>query len=276
MDRQPHQQTPASRRSPAGVALIAAAIVLAIATSYAASATTGRPRELTFTDPSGVIGTAGIGETDQTDNPFFHALGTNGRTCATCHQPAQGWSITPVELRDRFERTEGLDPIVRTNDGSNCKSADVSTIKARRRAFSLLIGKGLIRIDLDVPALTEWPLPSANLKFLSAVMWDGRHSVSGQAIGDGLIAQVIDAITGHAEGARPTREQVHKIVGFELRLFATQVADRSAGSLTVGDARSGPGSLAPEPFCIGINDPLDMLPAMPGACAAAAGGLNLE
>ena len=45
-------------------------------------------------------------------------------------------------------------------------------------------------------------------------------------------------------------------------------------ALTFGDARSGPDALAREPFCIGINDPLDMLPSMPGACAATAGGLN--
>jgi len=57
-------------------------------------------------------------------------------------------------------------------------------------------------------------------------------------------------------------------------LFSTQVVDRSAGSLADGTARSGPGPLAREPFCIGINDPLDMLPLMPGACAASSGGHN--
>jgi hypothetical protein len=296
MDRQPRQQSKASRRSSAGVAFIAAAIVLAIATSYASSARPGRLRELTFANPSGVLGTAGITETDA-GNPFFQEIGTNGRTCATCHQPAQGWSITPAELRDRFERSDGLDPIFRTNDGSNCEGADISTTRARRRAFSLLLDKGLIRVTLEAPARAEFdivevddpyrcggplsqasmyrrPLPSAHLKFLSAVMWDGRQSAPGQAIRDGLMAQVVDAVTGHAQGAPPTPAQVHKIVEFELRLFATQVADRSTGSLTAGDARSGPETLAREPFCIGINDPLDMLAAMPGSCAASSGGLN--
>src|SRR6185369_275513 len=197
------------------------------------------------------------------DNPFFQELGTNGRSCVTCHQPAQGWNITPAELRDRFDRTDGLDPIFRTNDGSNCESADVSTIWKRRRAFSLLLSKGLIRTALDLPAGAEFeilnaddpyrcgapltsvsmyrrPLPSANLKFLSAVMWDGRASMPGQAIRDGLIHQVVDM---------------------------------SAGSLTVGAARSGPGRLATELFCLGINDPLDTRPPMPGACAASSGGL---
>jgi cytochrome c peroxidase len=31
-----------------------------------------------------------------TRNPFFQVLGSNGRSCITCHQPDQGWSVTPM------------------------------------------------------------------------------------------------------------------------------------------------------------------------------------
>src|SRR6185503_13114441 len=133
-------------------------------------------------------------------NAFFQDLGTNGRTCFSCHRPAQAWTVTPTELRERFERTAGLDPIFRNNDGSNCEGADISTVRKRRGAFSLLLKKGLIRIGLDVPAGAEFdivdvddpyrcgallskpsmyrrPLPTTNLKFLSTVMWDGRETV---------------------------------------------------------------------------------------------------
>jgi hypothetical protein len=215
----------------------------------------------------------------------------------TCHRPAQAWNITPAELRDRFDRTDGLDPIFRTNDGSNCEGANVSTIGKRRRAFSLLLSKGLIRIPLDVPANAEFdilkaddpyhcgapltsasmyrrPLPSANLKFLSAVMWDGRQSKPGQAIRDGLISQVVDAVTSHAQGTPPPPAQVQSIVDFELGLFSTQIVDRSAGRLATGVTPGGPDALVRELFCIGINDPLDMRPSMPGACAGSSGGLN--
>jgi len=118
------------------------------------------------------------------------------------------------------------------------------------------------------------PLPTANLKFLSSVMWDGRASSAGQAIRDGLVRQVVDAVTGHAQGTAPAPAQIRAIVDFELGLFSTQAVDRSAGSLAEGVARSGPGALGRELFCIGINDPLDLLPPMPGACAASSGGLN--
>src|SRR5262245_40991048 len=110
MDRKLRRQTQASRRSTTGVALVTMAMVLVIVTAYAASAVSGHARVLTFPNPGGIVGTVGIDRADS-DNPFFRELGTNGRTCATCHLPAQGWSITPAELHDRFERTDGLDPI---------------------------------------------------------------------------------------------------------------------------------------------------------------------
>jgi hypothetical protein len=278
-----------------GVTLLAATVTL-IATALASSDTPHRAGEMTFPNQNGAVGIVGLDERNF-DNPFFQELGTNGRKCVTCHQPAQAWSITPAELRDRFDRTNGLDAIFRTNDGSNCEAADVSTIGQRREAFSLLLKKGLIRVPLDVPTRAEFeivavddpyrcaapltsasmyrrPLPSTNLRFLSAVMWDGRASAPGQAIRDGLIHQVIDAVTGHAQGVPPPPAQIHSIVDFELGLFATQIVDSSAGSLAAGAARSGPGALVPESFCIGINDPLNMRPLMPGACGASSDGLD--
>jgi len=105
-------------------------------------------------------------------------------------------------------------------------------------------------------------------------MWDGRASTPGQAIRDGLIHQVVDAVTGHAQGAPPAPAMIHSIVDFELGLFSTQAVDRSAGNLADGFARSGPGALRRELFCIGVNDPLEMLPPIPGACGASSGGLD--
>ena len=296
MDRAPQHQTGWSRRWTTGVALVVTATLTVLVTTYASSGVSEHADVKAFPNASGAVGIVGLNDT-AADNPFFQPLGINGRSCATCHQAAQGWTITPGELRDRFDRTNGLDPIFRTNDGSNCQDATVSTIRHRERAFSLLLSKGLIRVPLDVPAGADFeitsvddpyrcggtltaasmyrrPPPSANLRFLSAVMWDGRASMPGQAIRDGLIHQVVDAVTGHAQGLPPAAVQVQAIVDFELGLFATQVADTSAGSLTVGAAQSGPGRLARELFCLGINDALDMRPSMPGACAASSGGLD--
>src|SRR4051794_13809491 len=36
-------------------------------------------------------------------NPFFQALGTNPRSCATCHSPDQGWTDTAAANRQLFK-----------------------------------------------------------------------------------------------------------------------------------------------------------------------------
>src|SRR5262245_53753231 len=122
MDRTPQNQTERLRRLLTGVTLVTAAAALAIATAYAAPDMPPRSGGMMFPNPSGVIGIVGMNDADA-DNPFFRALGTNGRSCVTCHRPAQGWSITPADLRERFSRTDGFDPVFRVNDGSNCEGA---------------------------------------------------------------------------------------------------------------------------------------------------------
>ena len=57
--------------------------------------------ELLSTNASGVLRTISTaGSAADTSSPFFQDLGTNGRTCVSCHRPAQAWSVTPEEFRD--------------------------------------------------------------------------------------------------------------------------------------------------------------------------------
>jgi cytochrome c peroxidase len=253
--------------------------------------------DLTFANPNGVVRTVATHGAIDRDNPFFKELGTNGRTCATCHRAAQAWTITPSEIQERFERTSGLDPLFRTNDGSNCAGADIGTLERRREAFSLLLAKGLIRIGLNLPADAEFevlavddpyacggpprslslyrrPLPTANLNFLSAVMWDGRAAVPGRGMDQALAAQAFDAIVSHAQAASARETDLREIVSFEKALVVAQARDRAAGSLTAAGARGGPDTLVRQPFCLGINDPLRILPSTPGSCLAASTGLD--
>ena len=292
MDRTLRQRTPGPLRWMPGVTCATTlAIAWLVASSDRPSAHERRASEPAFSNSSGVQRTISAAGAVDGENPFFQDLGTNGRSCFTCHRPAQAWTITPAELRERFDRTAGLDPIFRANDGSNCEGADVSTVGKRRRAFSLLMTKGLIRIGLDVPPGAEFeivevddpygcgtplrsasvyrrPLPTTNLKFLSTVMWDGRETAPGASIRADLVRQALDAITGHAQGTPPPSSQLQAIVDFELGLFTAQTHGRAAGGLRANGARGGPGTLTRQPFCIGINDPLGMLPAVPGACLA--------
>lgn len=218
---------------------------------------------------------------------FFQSLGTNGRSCSSCHLPTEGWSVSAAEIQLRFLLTQGLDPIFRTNDGSNCDShINTSSVEGRRQAYSLLITRGLIRIALAVPGGAEFtvmnvnnpygcndsstlsmyrrPLPTTNLGFLSTVMWDGRESTppttqkitypnTGQLLAD-LAQQAVDATTIHAQGAVPTAAQVQDIVNFETALRTAQAYDYQAGQLNASGATGGPQALASQQFFIGIND----------------------
>jgi cytochrome c peroxidase len=245
-----------------------------------------------YPNASGFVETYNVNRTTlNTTGAFFQSLGTNGRSCSTCHLPAQAWSISPGELQQRFTLTQGLDPIFSPNDGSNCDhNIDTSTVQGRQSAYSLLLNRGLIRIALAVPANAEFsvvgvqnqygcndlatlsmyrrPLPSTNLRFLSTLMWDGRESspqtgtqkitfaTNPTDLMANLAHQAVDAITGHAQGVAPTPQQVQNIVNFETSLRTAQAIDSQAGALNVNGATGGPVAMGtqPFPFYIGIND----------------------
>src|ERR1700747_3097506 len=69
-----------------------------------------------FTDPSGTFRTFSKGSI-QLSNPFFTSLGSNDRTCASCHDPSDGWSITPAHLEQRFQTSQGMDQVFLASDG---------------------------------------------------------------------------------------------------------------------------------------------------------------
>ena len=242
------------------------------------------PNLLAFDNEAGQGRTFNVKGAIDLDNPFFQDLGTNGRRCVSCHQPENAWTITPPNVQSRFDATEGADPIFRNNDGSNCEGVLPGSLEEKKAAYSLLLNRGLIRIGLDVPAGSEFvidkvsdpnqcapatndaslyrrPLPSSNVSFLSAVMWDGRESSSTTTIEQDLMHQANSATRGHAEGALDlTPEQAKHIVDFEMGLFTAQARDNTAGNLRAEGADGGPHVLATQPFFLGINDPVGLNP----------------
>src|SRR5215217_2800087 len=96
------------------------------------------------------------------DNAFFRSLGSNGRTCSTCHEPSQGWTITPQGVKERFEKTQGLHALFRLNDGANSPTAAVSTVEERRKAYSMLLSKANLRVGIGIPADAEFKLVDAD------------------------------------------------------------------------------------------------------------------
>jgi hypothetical protein len=228
--------------------------------------------------------------------PFFQSLGSNGRSCDSCHRQAEGWTISAAEVRQRFTMTRGTDPIFRPIDGANSPLADVSTLAARAAAYSMLLDHGVIRVSLPIPANAEFkltavddpygyasaqalslfrrPLPATNLVWDTAVMWDGRETYlpfkppmdAGINVGDlrlSLASQALHAALGHEQAAlAPSQSTLDAIVGFELHLVTAQYYDNRAGLLNEDNGMGGAEILALQKFWIGINDSLGNDPSL--------------
>ena len=243
-------------------------VILSSAAIGTLSVSAVSPHLSEFADSSGTVSTYNTRGAIDTSNPFFQSIGTNGRACSTCHLASDAMSLSSASARAAFASTRGEDPLFADVDGANCPGVP----RGDAMAHSLLTGHGLIRIALPVleqrdytvqtiydpygcadvidPAtkqrmLSQYrrPLPSTNLRFLSAVMFDGRETIaplasrstaSANLVTD-LTHQALDATLGHAQAAvTPTGRQLAAIVEFELGLFTAQATDNRQGRSTTG------------------------------------------
>jgi cytochrome c peroxidase len=243
-----------------------------------------------FPDAAGIFETLSTTGRIDRRGAFFQSLGTNGRTCGTCHVPDQAFGLSAAAAWRTFGHTRGHDPLFASVDGANCP--DVR--RDDRAAHSLILKHGLFRISIPLPQNAEFtisvvhdpygcaitvdaktgqedvsvyrrPLPATNLAFLSAVMIDGRETVAPLNDGSTFLAgleadleqQASDATTGHAQASRPpSEEQLAEIVRFELGLYTAQSFDWRAGRLTSGGAQAGATALSRQEYSPGINDSL--------------------
>src|SRR5262245_51815220 len=157
------QITRQHKRKLIAIVFLAAALLIAIVVA-SGQQFTFIPNGTFFANPTGPSETysavgGGIGLT----GPFSQSLGTNGRSCGSCHQPSDAMSVSATNVQQRFVATQGLDPIFRTNDGSNCNhSIDVSTLVGRSAAYSLLRTRGLIRVVIRVLTNADFQVVNVN------------------------------------------------------------------------------------------------------------------
>ncbi|MGB8660680.1 MAG: hypothetical protein WCD34_09685 [Candidatus Acidiferrum sp.] len=271
-----------------GKKVAVAGVVLCLAT--VASAVMVIPNLFPFLDPTGVMSTYNTNGAIVENTPFFQSLGTNGRSCASCHVVGNAMGLSVQNVQERFQHTGGHDPLFAAVDGANCPS----TSSTDPSTHSLVLKNGVFRIGIALPATTQFtiravvdpygcavttdpttgvrtvsvyrrPLPTTNLKFLSAVMFDGRETImplnnlntfQANLLTD-LKHQAMDATTGHAQAAEPpTDAQQSAIAEFEMGLLSGQLADNRAGMLTDHGALGGARNVAATNYDPGINDPL--------------------
>ena len=188
-----------------------------------------------------------------------------------------------------------------TFDGSNSPLADVSTVDARLQAYSMLLNKAVIRIGRPMPVNADFtlvavddkfgfasaselslfrrPLPTTNMRFLTALMWDGRESnpLEGRvAVAElpplGVIAdeaanhdqnlladflhQSNTATLTHAQAVAPglTADQEAGITAFALNLATAQRNSQRGGGVSTPRGAGGPEPMLNSPFFVSIND----------------------
>ena len=110
--------------------------------------------ETDYLDPAGTIGGYFTGSTIRNPasyNAFFQSLGTNGRTCFSCHQPASGMSISTSALQAHIFLN------LRPRSGVRSRWTE-RIVRVRPYNHSLLLEKGLFRIFLPMPANPEFTL----------------------------------------------------------------------------------------------------------------------
>ncbi len=197
---------------------------------------------------------------------FFQAMGANNQSCASCHIPEESWSITPATLERLFNETEGKHPVFSTADANN-PNADVSTVEARRKAFSMLLSRGLFRrggapsenaeweiIAVDDPNgfasannLVHWrrSMPTINFPLGSSIVnWDsGSSRGTDQRAG---LANLTNRLITKARGGQqaPASDLIDRIVDFQNTLLTAQLTVTGVGRLDADGARGGPEALS--------------------------------
>jgi len=216
------------------------------------------------------------GTIDRT-NPFFQVLGTNPRTCETCHSSATGWGTSSISNTLQFLLSAGNGPLFNLVDSGNSPVADISTFPARVATFGdTVLKRGLTRFSRSVSPTAEYtliavndpygfsttttfssfrrPTPTANETKTSTIL-----STSTPAAGSDVPSQLKTILAGgvrlHEQGAVPaTQAQGDAAGGFMLGVIFAQSVDFKAGRLDSDGANGGPAALLAQPFYLGIND----------------------
>ena len=252
----------AQRKIVAGLCALIGIAGCSVSNTGTTSTTTSTPATSTntlaslhaYTDPTGDVSTYISAGTLDLTSPFFQSLGTNGRTCATCHQPSQGMSVNVASIQALFASSGGSDPLFAAVDGANCPTAPTGNTAAH----SLILNNGLFRITVTLPSTAQFkltvlsdpygcavslnssgqqvvsvyrrPLAATSVNYFSSVMWDTRETISPLStastfqanLATDLTQQATDATTGHAQGTTPTTAQLATIVALQQGIFTAQ------------------------------------------------------
>jgi len=228
----------------------------------------------------------GVAETFHTSgtidltNPFFQPLGTNPRTCATCHSPDQGWTDTADANKKLFKDTDGLAPMFNLVDQGTRPDADISTKQARKATFrDNTLALAVTRFTRTInPATFQFTVAPEDpsgfsdsthvLNFRRPTATANESKVSSILNTSGPVQDIqatLASLMNGAAGLHEQRDVTNNAVPTDVRnagrdfmfnVFFAQISDKVAGRLDAGGALGGPTNLSTVPFMLGMNDPV--------------------
>jgi cytochrome c peroxidase len=158
---------------------------------------------------------------------FFRPFpGGNGRACATCHDPRDGFSLSPATVEARWRRLQrarrhdpaATDPLFRPIDADDGASD-----------FTLLRTRGLFKVRVPLPSrvrLTDEPLAThVTLSRAATPLNMLKHTAPYQQdrSADTLEAQALGAINQHMEPTSPPSQQfLESVAEFQRHIFSSR------------------------------------------------------
>ena len=172
---------------------------------------------------------------------FFRAFpGGNGRACATCHDPRDGFSLSPARVEARWQRLQrarlqdpdATDPLFRPIDADDGVDD-----------FTLLRTRALFKVRVPLPSrvrLTDDPLAThATLSRAVTPLNMLKHTAPYQQDRSAatLEAQALAAVNQHMEPtASPSRAFLESVAEFQRHIFSSARVRKLSAAID----RSGP------------------------------------
>jgi cytochrome c peroxidase len=170
---------------------------------------------------------------------FFRPFpGGNGRSCATCHNPQDGFSLSPATVEARWQRLQRArrsnpdekDPLFRPIDADDGQDD-----------FTLLRTRALIKVRVELPArvrLTDDPRSthvtlSRAVTPLNMLMHTAPYQQDRSAAT--LEAQALGAVNQHMEPTTPpTAEFLESVAEFERHIFSSAKLKKLSAAIDAG------------------------------------------
>ena len=170
---------------------------------------------------------------------FFRPFpGGNGRSCATCHNPADGFSLSPATVEARWRRLqrarlrnpEATDPLFRSIDADDGQD-DFTLLRTRALVKVRVPLPSRVRLTLDSSAthvtLSRAVTPLNMLKHTAPYQQDRSAAT--------LEAQALGAVNQHMEPTvPPTTEFLETVAEFQRHIFSSSKVRKLSAAIDAG------------------------------------------